>query len=269
MPPPRFDLFQRRVTRFIPHTPTPRQAAFLLLDCLEAFYGGAGGGGKSDALLMAALQYADVSGYNALIIRRNIPDLAMPNALMDRAHAWLGGRNDAHWDESRKRWSFASGATLNFGHLEGARDGDRYASAEFHFVAFDELTQFSEKQYLDLFARLRAPACPRCKFEEQCRTHRATVHSQHPAACLVCVELERQQLSAVRDRFVHLPEAHIPLRVRSASNPGKSVTIGSSADSSRDSELQPATACSCRRASTTIHTSIANSTYNRSSTLTR
>jgi predicted phage terminase large subunit-like protein len=214
------NLFEPRMSAFIPHRPTPRQAAFLMFDCLEAFYGGAGGGGKSDALLMAALQYADVPGYNALIIRRNIPDLAMPNALMDRAHAWLGGRDDAHWDESKKRWSFASGATLSFGHLEGARDGDRYASAEFHFVAFDELTQFSEKQYLDLFARLRAPACPRCKFEEQYRAHRATVHRQHTTACLVCVDLERQQLSATRDRFVHLPEAHIPLRMRSASNPG-------------------------------------------------
>ena len=192
------NLFEPRLNAFIPHGPTPRQAAFLMFDCLEAFYGGAGGGGKSDALLMAALQYADVPGYNALIIRRNIPDLAMPNALMDRAHAWLGGRNDAHWDESKKRWSFASGATLSFGHLEGTRDGDRYASAEFHFVAFDELTQFSEKQYLDLFARLRAPACPRCKFEEQYRTHREMVHCQHTTTCLVCVDLERQRLSAAR-----------------------------------------------------------------------
>src|SRR5271155_3345788 len=76
-----------RLNAFIPHTPTPRQAAFLLLDCLEAFYGGSGGGGKSDALLMAALQFADVPGYNSLIIRRNFADLALPNALMDRAHA--------------------------------------------------------------------------------------------------------------------------------------------------------------------------------------
>ena len=78
----------------IPHVPTSRQAAFLLLNCLEAFYGGAGGGGKSDALLMAALQYADVPGYNALIIRRNLSDLALPKALMDRAHTWLRGRQD-------------------------------------------------------------------------------------------------------------------------------------------------------------------------------
>ena len=255
------ELFEPRLNAFIPHAPTPRQAAFLMFDCQEAFYGGAGGDGKSDALLMAALQYADVPGYNALIIRRNITDLAMPNALMDRAHAWLGRRNDAHWDESKKRWSFASGATLSFGHLEGARDGDRYASAEFHFVAFDELTQFSEKQYLDLFAQPRAPACPRCKFEKQYRTHRDMVHRQHTTTCLVCVDLARQQLSAARDSFSHLPEAHIPCACARRRTPATSVTIGSSADLSRGSELPSATACLCRRASTTTHISSANSTY--------
>lgn len=39
-----------RMTEYIPHTPTPKQAAFLLLDCEEAFYGGAAGGGKALAL---------------------------------------------------------------------------------------------------------------------------------------------------------------------------------------------------------------------------
>jgi predicted phage terminase large subunit-like protein len=213
-------LFEPRLNTFIPRTPTPRQAAFLVLECLEAFDGGAGGGGKSEALLMAALQYADVPGYNAIIIRRSIPDLAMPNALMDRAHGWLGGRNDTHWDESKKRWTFASGATLSFGYLQSARDGDRYASAEFHFIGFDELTQFTEKQYLDLFARLRAPICPRCQFDQKYLLHRTSVHREHDARCLVCCDLERDHLSAVSDKFAHLPQAHVPLRMRSASNPG-------------------------------------------------
>ncbi len=214
-PPSDLDPFEPRMNRFIPHRPTPRQAAFLLLDCLEAFYGGAGGGGKSDAVLMAALQYVDVPGYHALIIRRNLPDLAMPNALMDRAHAWLGRRNDAHWDEAKKRWTFASGATLTFGYLDTARDADRYASAEFHFIGVDELTQFPEKQYLDLFARLRAPACLRCRFDQDYKQHRETFHQQQTNHCPLCIDIERQQLNAV-----HLPAAHIPLRMRSASNPG-------------------------------------------------
>ena len=50
------------MTKYIPHEPTARQQAFLLLDGLEAMFGGSAGGGKTDALLMAALQYVDVPG---------------------------------------------------------------------------------------------------------------------------------------------------------------------------------------------------------------
>src|ERR1043165_10104809 len=76
---------------FIPHRPTPRQQLFLELNDLEAFYGGAAGGGKTDALLMAALQYVDVPGYSALLLMKSFSDLSKPGALMDRAHEWLQG----------------------------------------------------------------------------------------------------------------------------------------------------------------------------------
>ena len=207
-----------RLNGFIPHRPTTRQAAFLSLDCLEAFYGGAGGGGKSDALLMSALQYADVPGYSALIIRRNFSDLALPNALMDRAHAWLRGRRDVHWNENRKQWAFSSGATLTFGYLEGARDADRYASAEFHFIGVDELTQFSEKQYVDLFARLRKPRCECCDLEKAGTENREAAQEHQRNQCDPSKELYRSWIN--RGKLAHLEAAHIPLRMRSASNPG-------------------------------------------------
>ncbi len=143
-----------RLTKYIPHKPTPKQAAFLLLSCPEAFYGGAAGGGKSDALLMAALQYVDVAGYAAILFRRTYSDLALPGALMDRATQWLAD-TDAHWLDKTKTWEFPSGATVSFGYLEHENDKFRYQGAEFQFCAFDELTQFSETQYQYLFSRLR------------------------------------------------------------------------------------------------------------------
>ena len=125
----------------------------------EAFYGGAAAGGKSDALLMAALQYVDVPGYAAILFRRTYKDLALPGALMDRAAAWLAG-TAATWDGAEKQWLFptadpARPAVLAFGYLDTEQHKWRYQSAEFQFVGFDELTHFTEAQYTYLFSRLR------------------------------------------------------------------------------------------------------------------
>ena len=158
---------------YCPHNPTERQAAFLLLDCQEAFYGGAAGGGKSDALLMAALQYVDRPGYAALILRRTFKQLDLPGAIMARAKEWLIGRPGVHWNDDGKTFTFASGGTLTFGYLENENDVFRYQGPEFQFVGFDELTQFAESQYRYLFSRTR-----------------------------------------------RLVEAGVPVRMRSASNPG-------------------------------------------------
>jgi hypothetical protein len=136
------------------HEPTEPQAAFLLLDCLEALYGGAAGGGKSDALLMGALQYVDTPGYAAGLFRKTYADLTKPGALIDRSHQWLQG-TDATWNEQKKLWRFPSGAVIQFGHLEHENDIYNYQGAEFQYLGFDELTQLSLKQYRYLLSRLR------------------------------------------------------------------------------------------------------------------
>lgn len=139
---------------YIPHDPTLTQAHFILREEDEVFFGGAAGGGKSDALLMAALQYVLFPDYAALLLRRTYADLALPGAIMDRAFDWLSN-TDAKPVDGGKSWEFPGGATLTFGYLENERDKFRYQGAEFQFVGFDELTQFSETQYLYLYSRLR------------------------------------------------------------------------------------------------------------------
>lgn len=144
--------------KFCPHAPHPRQAVFLTLLGREALYGGAAGGGKSDALLMAALQYVDVPGYSALILRKSYQDLALPDAIMDRAKTWLMPIPRIHWNDQRKVFTFPSGATLTFGFLKYERDRYRYQGSAYQYIGFDEITQFREDEYLYLLSRMRRPS---------------------------------------------------------------------------------------------------------------
>lgn len=96
----------------------------------------------------------DLPGYAALILRRTYADLSKPGALMDRSKEYLAGTG-ATWNERDKRWTFPSGASITFGYLQDENDKYQYASAEFQYIAFDELTHFTETQYTFLFTRLR------------------------------------------------------------------------------------------------------------------
>jgi predicted phage terminase large subunit-like protein len=155
---------------WIPHRPTARQARFLTNPALEVLYGGAGGGGKSDALLAAAAQFVAVPGYAALLLRRTYQDLALPGALMDRSKQWWMGTT-ARWDDKNKTWRFPAGASISFGYLENEDDKYRYASAEFQFIGFDELTQFSETQYTFLSSRLRRLAASQVPLRKRSATN--------------------------------------------------------------------------------------------------
>lgn len=151
--------------------PTPRQAAFLLLPHREALYGGGRGGGKSEALLMAALQYVDVPGYAALLLRRTFPDLTQPQGLIDRLDRWLApwrAKGEAHWDGNDHEWTFPSEsrgpaiprwsnpAKVRFGHMENERDKEKYQGGEYQLLGFEEGTQFTETQYTFTLGSLRA-----------------------------------------------------------------------------------------------------------------
>lgn len=138
-----------------PHQPHPIQSEFLGLDCEEAFYGGAAGGGKSDALIMAALQHVDVPGYSAALFRLTQPDMMKPGAILDRAHSWLKG-TAAEWDQKAYGYRFPSSAFLHFGYAASYDEvSKRYQGPEFQFIGVDELPQWDEKSYRYLFSRLR------------------------------------------------------------------------------------------------------------------
>jgi len=158
----------------------------------EVFYGGAAGGGKSDALLMAALQYVDIPGYSALIVRKTLADAKKPNSILYRAKEWLK-HTDARWSSEEHAYYFPAGAILKFGKLANVGDAFDYLGSEYQFEGFDELTHFYEADFEYVTSRMRKTKCPYHK-------------DKIDRGCPTCLE------------FAALSK--VPLRIRTASNPG-------------------------------------------------
>lgn len=129
------------------------QTAFLSSSAREALYGGAAGGGKTDALVIGALRHIGHPNYNAIIFRRTFPELE--GQVIPKSQEWYphcGGR----YNGVQHVWTFPSGSRIHFGHLQHDDDVHRYQGWEFQYIGFDELTTFTEYQYRYLLSRLRS-----------------------------------------------------------------------------------------------------------------
>lgn len=134
---------------YIPVVPYFSQL-LLLFSKGAVLFGGARGGGKSEACLVGALQYVEFPEYKAGIFRLTFADLSVPGAIMDRALSWLKDNPllkkegiAPRWDGQKNTFTFPSGAKLMFGHVQHEPDAENYQGSEFHHLIFDEAVQFS------------------------------------------------------------------------------------------------------------------------------
>jgi len=122
---------------------------------------------NSEALLMRPIirGWTDIPGFKALILRRTFRELE--ESLIQRSKIGKLNRDGtqmptfydlgATYNEQKKRWTWPVGATITFGHAEEEADVKKYDTAEYQYIAFDELTSFTEFQYKFLaFSRCRS-----------------------------------------------------------------------------------------------------------------
>jgi hypothetical protein len=138
------------------HFPHARQFEFLRrsleaadrqVEVYEALFGGAAGGGKSDAVLMAAGQMAWLyPGSSSCIIRRTMMELTKPGALLNRALKW--------WLPAGVRWAgtdhlfhFPNGSQVQVGYHHHPTHDAQYQGGEYQLVVFDELTYWPTDTY--------------------------------------------------------------------------------------------------------------------------
>lgn len=147
---------QSQVIEWRPHK---KQEDFLSLpnDVFEGFFGGAAGPGKSEALLMLPLVTGlfQLRGFKGLLMRRTYPELEKSLILRSQE---LFPSTGGIWNGQLRRWRWPQyGSVVDFGYAEHEQDVRKYDTTEYNYIGFDELTSFTEFQYLYLaFSRCRS-----------------------------------------------------------------------------------------------------------------
>lgn len=143
------------------------QTRFLASTDFEVLYGGAAGGGKTQALVIGGLglnAWRDAAGrvrhaiehprYEALLLRKYEKDLDEVKRLC--TDYYLPLVRDAKHIKGENKFVFPSGATIEYGGLSKAGSEERYKSRSFQYVGWDELTEHETAEaYEYLISRTR------------------------------------------------------------------------------------------------------------------
>ena len=131
--------------------PQPKQEIALQAIEDEILYGGARGGGKTDAGQAWLMYDIDKPRYRALVIRRNATDL---DDWIDRAkHMFLPAKGVFTGDT----FTFPSGAKIRTGHLKDDNAYSKYQGHEYQKLLLEEITHIaSESNYEKLLGSVRS-----------------------------------------------------------------------------------------------------------------
>lgn len=147
--------------------PTTKQIEALERTEFEILYGGARGGGKTDAGMAFLLYHIGNPRFRGLVIRRNADDL---RDWIDRATRFFA-RSGGVKIGTPTEFKFPSGAIIRTGHLKDDDAFSKYQGHEYQIIVIEELTQIAkEKNYLMLIASCRS-SIPEIKPQVFCTTN--------------------------------------------------------------------------------------------------
>lgn len=120
-------------------SPQPKQAQALKSNADEILFGGARGGGKTDAGMAWMLYEIKNPNYRGLVIRRNYKDLG---DWIDRARQMYQHAGGKYVSEA---FHFPSGAVIRTGHLADKDAYQKYQGHEYQKILIEELTHISRE----------------------------------------------------------------------------------------------------------------------------
>ena len=134
------------------------QRVFLGLgdDILEGLYGGAAGGGKTEALIWYPIvrKFHEHPNYKGILFRRTFPQLEQ--SIIPRAREVYEDIFGAKYNESKHYFRFPSGALEYLSYLNSDDDARKHDTAEYNLIRFEELCHFDEYHYRRLLSRCRS-----------------------------------------------------------------------------------------------------------------
>lgn len=133
------------------------QTQLLESDCDITFFGGQGGGGKTWVAILALARWYWVALYTGILFRRQAVDLEGAESAWEQSKRICGvmGANGRQSPVHSWRWP-ESGATIEMRHLQHEGDELDHAGKAYACIVFEELTQFSARQFWFLISRLRS-----------------------------------------------------------------------------------------------------------------
>lgn len=134
--------------------PGPQQT-FLSTSADIAIYGGAAGGGKTYALLLENLRHRKNPRFGSIIFRRDNGQITNEGGLWDNAKSMYANFNVTFRESTPKQVIFPSGAKITFNHLHDPKSVYGYQGAQIPLICFDELTHFTEQQFIYMMSRNR------------------------------------------------------------------------------------------------------------------
>jgi predicted phage terminase large subunit-like protein len=136
----------------------------MLMECKAdvAIYGGAAGGAKTYGILLDAAQWPvqEYHGYEAVIFRRTYPQIMNPGGLWDTSMKFYGDLGGCP-SVGRLEWAWHYGAgkpssKVKFAQLHMDGTVEEWKGSQMAFVGFDELCDFTKRQFIYMLSRLRS-----------------------------------------------------------------------------------------------------------------
>lgn len=137
----------------VDYIPQPKQAMLSTCPANEILYGGSAGPGKSFAIRHEGLTWAQrIPKLPVYLFRRTFSELEK-NHILPILSEW--GNKYGRWNGGEKRYYLPNGSIMHFNHAQHEKDVLLQHGAEIGLLIIDELSTFTEFQYVYLRNRVR------------------------------------------------------------------------------------------------------------------